>query len=124
MHLLIVPRYAALLGLLYFTLTVRVIRYRRKHKISLGDGGHERLQRLMRSHSNFAEFTPMVLLLLCLVEAKGWPGGVVHGLCCLLTFGRMAHSESLPRASLGLRVFGMAATLLSLGISSLLLVIP
>jgi len=123
MQLLIVPRYAALLGLLYFALTVRVIGYRRKHKISLGDGGHEQLQRLMRSHSNFAEFTPLILLLLCLVETKGWPVSLVHGLCCLLTFGRLAHSESLPRGSAGLRIFGMVATLLSLGISSLLLVI-
>ena len=124
MHFMIVPRYAALLGLLYFALTVRVIRYRGKHKISLGDGGHEQLERLMRSHSNFAEFTPMILLLLCLVEAKGWPAGLVHGLCCLLTFGRLAHSQSLPSGSVGLRVFGMVATLLSLGISSALLVIP
>jgi len=124
MHLLIVPRYAALLGLLYLALTVRVIRYRGKHKISLGNGGHEPLERLMRSHSNFAEFTPMILLLLCLVEIKGWPAGLVHALCCLLIFGRLAHSESLPRGSVTLRIFGMVATLLSLGISSLLLVIP
>lgn len=124
MHLLIVPRYAALLGLLFFSLTIRVIGYRRKHKINLGTGGDEQLERLMASHSNFAEFTPLILLLLCMVEVKGWPTVVVHALCCLLVFGRLAHSESLPRKSLPLRVAGMVATMISLVVSSLLLAIP
>ncbi|MBT9585296.1 MAPEG family protein [bacterium] len=121
MHLIIIPRYAALLGLLYVALTLRVIRYRRKHNISLGSGSDERLERLRASHSNFAEFAPLILLLLTMLELKGWSAPVLHLLGSALTVGRLAHSQSLPLNNFHLRLLGMILTLSCLIASSLLL---
>ncbi len=44
------PFYAALLGLLFFALSVRTLRLRRKLRIDMGDGGNEQLLRAVRVH--------------------------------------------------------------------------
>ena len=48
------PFYAALLGMLFFVLSVRTLRLRRKLQIAIGDAGNQQLLRAMRIHSNFA----------------------------------------------------------------------
>lgn len=55
-------------ALLNLWLAIRVGNVRMSAKIDLGDGGNERLSRRMRAHSNFSEFTPIVLILLGLIE--------------------------------------------------------
>lgn len=125
MHLTIIPRYAALLGLLYSLMTLRIIRYRRRHQIALGDGGDSELQRLRAAHSNFAEYTPFILVLLILLELQGWPGWSLHALGASLTIGRLAHSQSLPGRIFAFRLIGMVLTLSSLiGASIMLLTGP
>ena len=55
----IVPFYASLLAALYFFLSLRVIRMRRRERIALGDGENARLERAIRVHANFAEYVPL-----------------------------------------------------------------
>jgi uncharacterized protein len=62
---------AGMLGVWYAVLAVSVIRLRFKHRVSLGDGGVAELQARIRAHANFAEYVPLVLILMGLVELAG-----------------------------------------------------
>lgn len=53
MDLLITGIYASWLGLLFFVLTIPVIKSRRANAVSLGDGQSEELQMAIRAHGNF-----------------------------------------------------------------------
>ena len=72
--------YAAVLGLLAPFLTANVIVNRVRAKVDLGDGGVAALGQAIRAHANFAEHTPLALLLIGLVEAFGYPALAVNGL--------------------------------------------
>lgn len=117
----VVPPYAALLGLLYVILSVRVIRYRRGHRISLGHANDPKLERLVRAHGNFAEYVPISLLLLCLVEAERWSPYLLHALCLSLCAGRLAHAQAIPSMDFRWRVVGMSLTFGTIVGASLLL---
>src|SRR3954449_12706622 len=118
----VTPLYAALLAGLYLFLTVRVVRFRRGHRIDMGDGGQKLMQRYVQAHANFAEYAPFGLLLLLLVELGGWPGWLVHLLGLTLLGGRLAHAFSFSVAELRerSRVAGMALTMSMLGAAALL----
>ena len=49
-------------------LGVRVSRMRHSEKVSVGDGGNPKLIARMRAQLNFAEYTPIVLILIALIE--------------------------------------------------------
>lgn len=91
-------------------LGVRIIRVRIRDKVLIGDGGNDALAARMRAHLNFAEYTPMVLILMALVEmARGsttWLG--VAGSVYLL--GRVAHAIGMD-GNLRARQIGMVTTL-------------
>jgi uncharacterized membrane protein YecN with MAPEG domain len=57
-------------ALINLWLAIRVGQVRTKEKVSVGDGGNESVIRRMRAHSNFNEFTPIVLILLAAVRAS------------------------------------------------------
>lgn len=84
--------YAGLLALVFLALALRVVRLRRSLQVGLGSGGHEVLDRAVRAHANFAEYVPLVLLLLALVEAgTAAPVWLVHLLGLVLLVGRLIH---------------------------------
>jgi uncharacterized membrane protein YecN with MAPEG domain len=76
--------YAAVLALFYVYLSVRTIGFRRKAKVSVGDGGDDGLLRAIRVHANFAEYVPIALILIALIESQDGPASLVHGLGALL----------------------------------------
>ncbi len=76
----ILPFYAALLVLLFVVLSIRTLRLRRGLKIGVGDGGNPQMLRAMRVHSNFAEYVPLALLMVYLVEGRGAHPVFVHAL--------------------------------------------
>ncbi len=84
-------------ALINLWLSVRVSHLRRLHKVSIGDGGHEGVRTRMRAHANFAETTPIFLILLALVElARGtsdllWVAGI------LFILARLAHPFGMER---------------------------
>ena len=112
----ITPFYAAILGLLFFVLSVRTLRLRRKLKIAIGDAGNQQLLRAMRVHSNFAEYVPLALLLIFLLESDGAHYALVHALCIFLLLGRLSHAYGVSKIAedYKYRVFGMALTFTTL----------
>ena len=92
-HALIVsPLYVGLCALIFFALSVRVIRGRGDRGVNLGHGGHADLETAIRIHGNFAEYVPLALLIIVLVEATGFSRYWVHGLGIALVAGRLLHA--------------------------------
>lgn len=100
---LVTPLYAALCGLLLLALSLRVVRLRQKLQVSLGDGGQPELQAAIRAQGNFAEYAPMALLLLFLLElTRDAPVWALHLLGAALFLSRAIHAwgvlTSAPRS--------------------------
>jgi uncharacterized membrane protein YecN with MAPEG domain len=57
-----------ILGLVFLILSWRVVQVRQSAKVELGDGGDTHLLARIRAHANFAEYVPISLVLLGLVE--------------------------------------------------------
>ena len=55
--------YASLSALLIVRLALLVIKLRRKNRVSVGDGGIEKLQLVIRAHANAVEWIPITLML-------------------------------------------------------------
>lgn len=99
----VTPLYAALCGLLLIALSLRVVMLRQKLRVSLGDGGQPELQAAIRAQGNFAEYAPMALLLLFLLElTRDAPVWALHLLGAALFLGRAIHAwgvlASAPRS--------------------------
>lgn len=90
--LTIVPLYAAVLALLFVYLSLLVIKQRRKHRVAIGDGNVAPLKRAIAAHTNFAQYVPMCLILLCFMELNAAPAYLLHTLCGALLLGRSAHA--------------------------------
>ena len=121
MTLTITPVYAALLAILFVVLSFRVIFVRRGEKISLGDGDNPALQARVRVHANFAEYAPLSLLLLLMVELQGGASLLLHGIGLVLLIGRCAHAYGVSQYPqiMRLRVAGMILTFSSIMIGAL-----
>ena len=117
----IVLLYAALLALLFVGLSIRTLRMRRRLGIAIGDAGNESMLRAMRVHSNFAEYVPLSLLLIYLVEVTGASPLLVHGLGIGVLLGRVSHAfgVSQTQENFAFRVVGMAMTFTPLIVSAL-----
>lgn len=118
-----VSMYAAVLGLLYFYLSIRVIRLRRKLQVVLGDAGNKNLIRAISVHSNFAEYVPICLLLLYFVETQTSNLWMIHILGISLVVGRLSHAYGVSQKveNLKFRVFGMVMTFSVITLCSIIL---
>ncbi|MCX8952174.1 MAPEG family protein [Ruegeria sp. NA] len=112
----ITPIYAALIAILYVALSVKVILQRRSDKISVGDGGSKLMIKAIRTHSNCAEYAPISLLLIAMVELQGAAGILVHLLGLMLLAGRLLHAYGFGRTPqiVILRQAGMSLTFLAI----------
>jgi uncharacterized membrane protein YecN with MAPEG domain len=119
--MIVTPVYAGLLVLWFLVLAWRVIR-RRGHGISLGDGGDPALLRVIRGHANFAEYVPLALLLMAILELCNFSAYVLHGLGAMLLIGRLLHGYAFSftdKFQFG-RFWGTALTFLVLGVGAVL----
>ncbi|MEM8743785.1 MAG: MAPEG family protein [Pseudomonadota bacterium] len=109
---MITPLYAGILTLLFVALSIRVIGARRSARIALGDGGASTVLRRMRVHSNFAEYVPLALILMLMMELQDAPALVLHALGIALVGGRTLHAYGVSQEPepMRLRVAGMATT--------------
>ncbi len=92
--------YAALLAAMMIVLSFRISFARRRSGVSLGVGDDPVLLERVRAFGNFAEWTPMALLLIVLAELAGAPAGTIHLAGGLLVLGRVLHPLGLRASAL------------------------
>lgn len=112
--------YAAILAIALVLLSLNVIRCRRRFKIALGDDDNFEIKRRVRAQANFAEYTPMFLILLGMAEFNYLPEFAIHVFGTTFFIGRAMHAHSLLKeeqytdgkitASPVWRMAGMATT--------------
>lgn len=83
--------FAAGCALINLWLAMRCGSVRTKEKILHGDGGHILMGRRMRAHANFAEFTPIVLILFVLVEWAMGSSPWLWGVAAVYLVARVLH---------------------------------
>lgn len=128
-HVLILT--TGILGLIFFVLTVWVAAFRTKTKLMLGDGtgsglpDAQGLQVAVRAHANFAEFVPMILIILLALANEGANRSFFLLLCAALVLGRIAHPIGIriltPNAPRAVGALLTWAVLLISSISALIL---
>jgi len=113
MELFVTPTIAAILTFLYIALAVSVIRTRGSEGVGVGHGESKLLERRIRAHGNFAEYVPIALILILLLELTGAQSTLLWGLGAALIVGRAAHAFALSSLTLRpkARVGGMILTL-------------
>jgi hypothetical protein len=92
--MIVTPFYAGLLALWFFVLSARVMQ-RRQGGIWLGDGGDPRMLGVIRGHANFAEYVPLILLLMAMLELGRTSIYVLHALGIALLVARLLHGYAL-----------------------------
>lgn len=109
--------YGALLAALFIYLSARVIMVRRRDRVEIGDGGERALLRRMRVQANFAEYTPLALIMMLLAESLAASWIWLHIIGLTLLCGRLIHAYGLSQEPhiLKLRVYGMVLTFVALG---------
>jgi uncharacterized membrane protein YecN with MAPEG domain len=91
MPLPVTALYAGSLALWFLVLSYRVVG-RRRAGISLGDGDDPGMLRVVR---NFAEYVPLALIMLAILELGGTSLLVLHLLGLALLAGRLLHGYAL-----------------------------
>ena len=89
--------YTALFLLLMLALAANVVRWRMKAHVSLGDGGNKDLTAAVRCHGNAAEYVPLVLVGMGLLEMLGTSNMAIHLYGGLFLRGRLAHPLGLSQ---------------------------
>lgn len=99
MTLFVLPYYAAALAVMYVLLAGMVIRQRFKTRVGLGDGQQPGLIKAVRIHGNFAEYVPLLLILLLVLEIQQAALWQLHLIGGLTLFGRICHAIGLTKSS-------------------------
>ena len=87
----ITAAYLGILALLYAVLGLQVSRLRRGNRVLFGDGDNIKLRSAIRAHANFAEYVPIIVLMVALLEMSGMAAARVHLLMAALLIARLLH---------------------------------
>lgn len=114
--LIVTTLIACILAALLIRLSFRVIRLRRHHKVGLGSGGVDDLERAIRAQANFTEYVPIALILIACLELNGAPLWLIAILGITLIAGRVTHAKGInqPPPHFSNRVIGMKFTITTL----------
>lgn len=120
--------YAGLLALIYAGLSSWVVAGRLSSSVLHGDGGDSALLKRIRAHGNFAEYVPLTLLLVALLEIQGAGYALVQTLLIVLVIARLLHPVGMlaPENSVQQYVCrggGTIATFLVMSVAAILLLI-
>ena len=86
---------ASLHVLLYLVLAMRVVLLRQATRIGVGSGGNAAMTLRMRVQGNFAEYVPLALLMLALLELCALPAALLWTFGLALLLGRVLHAIGL-----------------------------
>lgn len=115
---------AGALALINIWLSFRVGQVRGQEKVSIGDGGNDRVIRRMRAHANFAENAPIVLLLVLVLELSVGSSPWLWVAAALFAIGRIGHGLGMDGWGLG-RSAGTGITLaVQLGLALWAIALP
>lgn len=114
--LIVTTLIGCILAALFIHLSFGVIHLRRQHKVGLGSGGFDDLERAIRAQGNFAEYVPIALILLACLEFNGAPLWLIAVLGMALVAGRVIHAKGInqPPPHFSNRVIGMKFTITTL----------
>lgn len=76
---------------------VCIIRLRYLEKVLHGDGGHPLLMQRMRAQANFIENTPIILVLIAVIELTGKGGRWIAFVGALFLLARVFHAIGMDR---------------------------
>lgn len=113
--------YASLLALLFIALSLRTVRARQTLRVSLGDGNQPGMTRAMRAHANFAEYVPLALILMYIMERHTNSYAWIHVLGVALLVARLCHAWGFGREpeTFQLRAAGAGLTVLVILVAAL-----
>jgi uncharacterized membrane protein YecN with MAPEG domain len=101
--------------LIYVILSMSVTRERSKSRFVLADSMPQALFMRTRTHANFAEYVPLSLLFLALLELAQAPPALLAALGTTLVLARLSHAVGMSRATANRwRLAGYSGTLLVL----------
>jgi uncharacterized protein len=121
----IVSLYSGIFGLFFVALSVRTLLLRRQFGIGIGSQDNSILTRAIRVHANFAEYTPLALILIYLLETQTSSNLWIHFICIALLTGRISHGYGVSQVqeNFRYRVIGMALTFMVIISTSVRLII-
>jgi uncharacterized membrane protein YecN with MAPEG domain len=90
--------YLGILALLYAALSIRVVLLRGRYQVSLGDGGRTELTSAIRAHAHFAEYVPIIVLMIVLLEMSGSTAVRLHLMLGALLLARILHPFGMSAA--------------------------
>lgn len=111
-------------AILNFWLGMRIGNVRRAERISIGDGGNEKLSRRMRAQLNFAEYVPILLILIGLIELAQGTSPALWIVGAVLILGRVLHMFGMDGWMPGRIVGTLVTMLLLLGLAGWAVAIP
>ncbi len=101
-------------ALINIWLSIRCGQVRTAEKVSVGDGGNEKLIRRMRAHANFIENAPLVLVMIAALEFAHPASTTLAAVAGVFMLGRVAHGLGMDGGALGIgRMIGTIITLLT-----------
>ena len=110
----------SVMGLIMIWLAARVIAGRVKGDVIIGDGENADLLYRIRAQGNFAEYTPLFLILLGALELSAGNQTVLMVLAVVFVVARILHVFGMgENANLKFRQIGMIATFLSIAVASI-----
>jgi len=116
---MITSLYAGVAALWFTVLSLRVIALRGNPIFSFlafKNLGENTLNRAIRAHGNFAEYAPIILIMMYILETQNSPSVLLHAIGMLLISGRLMHGIcfGFMESNGVLRVGGTALTLTAL----------
>jgi uncharacterized protein len=105
---------AAALAIVNLWLAARIVRLRFRDRVLTGHGDLPLLETRMRAQANFAEYVPIALILMALIEWRTGPNLLLWIIGAALVIGRLVHPLGMDARTVhALRGVGIALTWLT-----------
>ncbi|USD43448.1 MAPEG family protein [Vibrio sp. SCSIO 43135] len=113
---MITALYASILAGLMIWLAIQVIKQRRANQVKYADGGVDGLQIARSAQGNAAEYIPITLILMALVEYNGASALLIHVIGVSFIAGRIMHAKAILNDKLKGRISGMKLTFAAMAV--------